>query len=620
MPLWTMKIFAYRFGAFLTIILVCVTHCHAQPDRSERAGSPKQSSKKERDDEAKLKLNEAVSRLSALGSEAQTFEPALRFHVQTQVASLLWNVDTIFARDLFLKALEAAESADRELGEKELDSDAKSSLANYPHDARREVISAAWQKDPVFGEELLARMIKSDNEAQADNENSSFTAQGKKLSRAELERINVATQLLENGDTAQAARIAGDTLNRVVIPSLRFLSELREQNATAADELYVSLLRRLVTDPAADANTVSLLSSYIFSPYVYVTIRSNGSPVIVHNTGPTRPVEVSASIRSLFLNSAAQVLLRPSSDPAAQRISYMIATRLLPLFEQFNPNLATQIRSKLNEISPVIPSNFKTPDVVNNVRKGLINSDGSESLQEMLDQASHLPEGNSRNRVYIRAAISAAESGDNNATKIVHEINNSELRDQVRAYVFMLLAKHALERKDKQKALEFARSDALSPIERVWIYTHAVDVIKTRRAVDVFDEMMEAVPLARRIDASDRNQPRALIGIALQLMRFNSQLAKPYLVEALQAANKADSFDSEDTTLEIRLETPVGDWGNFLDAPDFSLKNLFRELTKADFFQAVDMIDNLKSKEARSVATLAVTETVLSKKNVSLRE
>src|SRR4029078_10958821 len=249
---------------------------------------------------------ETIARLSALATDAQTFDPALRSHIQTQVANLVWNFDRSFARDLFLKAWEAAESADREAAEKQ-----QSDEFSNPREARREVISAVWQRDHNLGEELLAKLIKHEKE---DNEsaNSSSTAQVRKVSVDELERLNVATQLLEDGDPAEVAKFAGDVLNRAVIPSLRFLSKLREKNATAADELYVSLLSRVVSDPAADANTVSLLSSYVFNPYVYVTIGSNGFPKIVQSTGETGSAVVSPRIRSMFLYSGAQGVFKPT--------------------------------------------------------------------------------------------------------------------------------------------------------------------------------------------------------------------------------------------------------------------------------------------------------------------
>jgi hypothetical protein len=130
---------------------------------------------------------------------------------------------------------------------------------------------------------------------------------------------------------------------------------------------------------------------------------------------------------------------------------------------------------------------------------------------------------------------------------------------------------------------------------------------------------MQALAIARRMDSTDANKARALTGIVLQFRRQNRQLADPYLIEAIIAANKAESFDGEDAGLAIKLETPVGDWTTFYDAKSFCLKNLFRELAKKNFFQAINISENLESKEVRSVATLAIAETVLLDKNLPVR-
>ena len=597
-----MKIFLYRSGILLAILVVSITYCPAQVDQSERGDARKQ---------ANLKVDETIARLSALAADAQTFEPPLRAHIQTEVANLVWNFDRSFARALFLKAWEAAESADREAGEKQ-----QGDESSNPREARREVISAVWQRDHDLGEELLAKLVQHDKE---DNEsaNGSSTAPARKASADELERLNVATQLLQNGDATEAAKFAGDVLNRAIIPSLRFLSKLREQNATAADELYVALLARVVADPAADANTVSLLSSYIFAPYVYVTIGGNGFPRITQSTGETASAVVSPKIRSLFLDSAAQVLLRPPSNPTAQRMTYMVAIRLLPIFEQFNPNLATQVKSMIGELSPAIPSGLKNPEMVSKLRSGLNNPDSSENIRDILNRAKQLANASVRNQAYIRAAILAAEQGDRSATRILQEIDNDDLRDRVRSYVYMLLAKHALTKKDLETALEFARSESLSPIERVWIYTEAVDLTKTKNSRgNVTDLLMQAVTLARKMDSADPNKTRALTGVAVQFMRYKRALAEQYVIEAVSAANKIETLDTGDSVLEMRLETPVGDWTTLYKAPTFSLKRLFRDLAKADFFQALNMSENLKSKETRSAATIAIAETVLTRQNV----
>jgi hypothetical protein len=612
-------------ATFFVITLLSSFPClQAQVSRSKQAGLGKKSSEKQTSDAASgTRRDYAVSLLSSLAVEAQMFDSRLRSHVQAQVANLLWDVDKVFARDLFLKAWEAAETADNKVqGAAQQDSDQNSSFVVYPREARREVIFLALQKDHMLGEQLLAKMAKQDEKPDSKGNNTTMSSdivQGNNLSPAELDRIDVARQLLENGEANRAAQFVGEVLNRATISTLRFLSELRLKDVTAADRFYVSLLSRAVTDPAADSNTVSLLSSYIFSPYLYVRISRNGFPVLVQTSGPNGPVDISPNIRSAFLSAAAQILLRPASDATSQRVSYMVATRLLPLFDQFNRNLATQIRSRLAELSMSIPPGLKSPDVVNKLRKGVNPTDSHEGIQDILDRADHLTNSAARDRFYIQAAVLAAEQGDDNAKNIVQEISSQELRNQVRAYVFMALAKYALANKRIEKALEFARTEDLTSIERVWIYIQATELIGTKRATKAIDVVLEAVPIARRIASSDPDKARALVGIGVQLMKFNPELANEYVTEAIMAANKADNFSGEDTTVDVRLETPLGEWAASYGTPNFALKNLFRELVQEDFFQAINMANNLKGKEPRSLAMIAIAQSTLDKSNTSAR-
>ena len=590
-----MKSLAHRSSLLVLTILLPVVPCAAQKQRAAEFST-------------KQKVNETIARLSALVGETQTLKPAVRFHLQAQSANLLWNFDRVFARNVFLKAWASAEVADHEAGEKQEHTDGSSSTTGQLRDARREVISTAWQKDPALGQELLAKMVKHDEQGDEETANNSARPPVNELSTADLERLNIATQLLNNGDVTQAIKFAADVLNRVAIPSLRFLSQLRERNPAAADELYVSLLARVATDPAADANTVSLMSSYVLSPNVYVTVANNGSQRRVEFRGEAPPIEVSAAVRLMFLNTAAQLLLRPTSDPTAQLRSYLVAIQLLPVYGRFNPELAKQIDLRIRELSSLVPDNWRYYESFHYSSDPAAN----ESAQDMLERVRLVTNLNRKYQLYIRAAILAAEHGDHIATQAVDEIDSGELREQVRPYVFMLLARNALLKKDLEGALEFGRNDALSPVERVWIYTQAVDLMKSNAAIDL---LLQALAIARRIDAADPNKARALTAIASQLRRRNHQLADPYLIEAVVAANKADSFDAEDALLTIQLETVVGDWSTTYEAKNFCLKNLFRELAKDDFLQAINISENLESKEVRSVATLAIAEIVLTNVN-----
>src|SRR5260370_36533199 len=90
----------------------------------------------------------------------------------------------------------------------------------------------------------------------------------------------------------------------------------------------------------SDANTVSLLSSYLFTPHLFITFEGAGG-TSTSSTGEAAPPQVAPELRAAFFSVAAQILLRPQPPPGQDQSSsglegrYLMIKRLLPLFEQF---------------------------------------------------------------------------------------------------------------------------------------------------------------------------------------------------------------------------------------------------------------------------------------------
>ena len=114
---------------------------------------------------ADVRRASAVSLVSALAEEARTFsEPGLRARVQARAADARWDTDKEKARQLFQRAWEAAEAADREtanLSEAEIRRRAIAQGGAGPRgllNLRREVVILASRRDRDLGEEFLAKL------------------------------------------------------------------------------------------------------------------------------------------------------------------------------------------------------------------------------------------------------------------------------------------------------------------------------------------------------------------------------------------------------------------------------------------------------------------------------
>ncbi|HEX8686110.1 MAG TPA: hypothetical protein VF654_06395, partial [Pyrinomonadaceae bacterium] len=249
------------------------------------------------------------------------------------------------SRALFHRAWADADAADREI-ERKREEDRKAQLASggvamqsAAPELRAEVLRLAGRRDRALGEEFLTQLAQP---AEKDSAQADAGDLPRSISPAELQRLGLALKLLEEGDTARAVQFAEPALGRASIPSLKFLSALREKDATTADKLFGSLVARSSADPEADANSVSLLVSYVFTPFKYFTsYKTSGTGM---SSGPDTPTQdVAPALRSSLMRAAAQILLRPTTPQeydntsAGRSGSYIIIRRLLPLFEQHAP-------------------------------------------------------------------------------------------------------------------------------------------------------------------------------------------------------------------------------------------------------------------------------------------
>lgn len=232
---------------------------------------------------AKAKIEQqrslALSLLVSLANDARSFkDQKLRARTMARIADGIWNVDPDQGRSLFLRAWDAAEVADqdaaremREERQRQQTSGRGVMLVRQP-DLRSEVLRLAAKRDRALGEELLDKLKlaktheASDTPAQRPEALETPEAIGQRLSLARLLEV----------DVARALQFADPALATVTMQGLNFLSFLREKDAAAADQRYSRMMALAASDAQADANTVSLLSAYVFTPHLFVTFDRNG--------------------------------------------------------------------------------------------------------------------------------------------------------------------------------------------------------------------------------------------------------------------------------------------------------------------------------------------------------
>jgi hypothetical protein len=571
----------------------------------------------------------AVSLVTTLATDARSYaDLALRSRVLARAADVLWDADNLAARALFVRAWEAAERGDED-GATVSTKDSPPAMVialrkMSGHDLRSDVLSLASRREKTLGEQFLAKLKTETERETGATKNTGGSRNSWSGSETAAKRFQIATKLLSDGQVDLALEFAASGLMEVNASSIAFLSELRAKEPARADPIFASLLGRTDLDPAADANTVSGLSSYAFTPGFYVVFWADGHSTWIQPDGPTVSPNLSPSLRDRFFQVAADVLLRPLPPPdqdfsSSGRVGRLkVITRLLPLFDLYAPDMATALRTQLQGNASRTTSNSENPLLTEGVSP---ERSSRETLEKMQDQLGHAKSSEERDQVYAAAAASLAPKGDRRARDLANSIDESKLRERVRHYVDFEFVKFAIQKKETVEIVQLAKVGQLSHIERAWAYVRAARLLPDAQRERALDFLQQATDESRRIDAGDSDRVFALVGIANQLLTADPVRAWDMLAEALKAANSTEEFTGDDIRMPkpSMLVTRTGTRFIKLPAEDFSLTRVLRSLAIEDLERSVELARGFKYDATRANATLAIARSVLEKPTLRAR-
>jgi hypothetical protein len=574
---------------------------------------------------AKERRAQARSLLISLASDARSFrDQTLRARSLARIADAVWSIDPEQGRTFFRNAWEAAEIADREsqgrlgLGQERITlSQVRSNQSQIQLDLRREVLTLVGRRDRLLGEEFLQKLKADQQETKTENSSNNLWA----LSEASQQRLNLAKELLSTGDIERSLQFADPVLGSVTISTLDFLTQLRDKNPIAADQRYAAMLAATRSNIQADANTISLLSSYIFTPQLYVIFGTDGGASSAGMPGRP-PGNVSPQLRLAFFQTAAGVLLQPQPPPEQDQRTggiigtFMVVRRMMPLFELYAPQeIATAIRRQFETLSSLISDDARQRE--NDwIQKGLTPEKVlADQEQPLLDQIEHAKTSEERDELYLKLALLALSKDDMRARDYVSKIEESWFRKQAQAWVDPCLAISAIAKKKIEVALEMARIGELTHIQRVWILTQAAKLLaKTDRdkALSLVDD---AATEARRIEEIDLDRPRGLLAVANALKLVEPPRAWDAVFDAVKAANSTEGFTGEDGVLALEINGKSQLSYRKDGVPDFDLEGIFSRLANDDYDRAVQLTRGFQGEAPRANATIAIARSVLNEKS-----
>ena len=417
-------------------------------------------------------------------------------------------------------------------------------------------------------------------------------------------------------------QFADPALTTVSRESLNFLTYLRENNPGAADSRYGAMLTSAATNAQSDANTVSLLSSYIFTPHLYVTFQGSGGTSTSQSKAEIKPADVSPELRTAFFQSAAAILLRPLPPPGQPDQStsgldgkYLVIKRLLPFFEQFaSPEMVESLRGHLNALNALVSDNTRKRDD-DSLNRGIKPEKPAETQeQDLLDRIERMKTSSERDTIYIQLASLAAGKGDMKAREFASKVEDTEVRKQVQAYIDSSLALSLVRKKNTDQAAELAHKGDLTQLMKAYVLTECAKVIaKTDRskALELIDE---AAIEARRIDVTDTGLPQALFAVANALKVIDAGRVWDAAFDAVKAANSAEGFSGEDGQIVLTFQSKGSSSVHTNSVDQFDLAGIFGDLASEDYDRAVELARGFQGEGPRAVATIAIARAVLEPK------
>lgn len=562
----------------------------------------------------------AISLLTSMAVEARSYrDETLRARVQARIADALWDEDKENARALFRRAWDAAEAVEMQAPGASAPSipgrTSKSRPTRPRVNLRGEILRLASRRDYALGEEFLAKLTATKKDESATNDSGGGS---QALSPAEIaERLRLAREFLETGNLERALQFADPAMTQVSMSAIQFLVGLRDKNPTIADQRFATFLSLAAADSASDANTVSLLTSYAFTPSIYLTVSNTGIPSSM-SYAPQPPPQLAPALRARFFNVAANILLRPfaqmDQSSAGRSGTYFIATRLYPLFQQHAPNLAGAISAQLAALGPqASQATARSSEWVN---QGMTPGDTVDDRigDELKDRLDRAQDADARDRAYGFAAVKAADAGDPRAQEFVDKIEDLNTRKGLRSFVDYSLIGTLLRKKNADEAIQLARKSELTHAQRTYVLTRAGAIVAVAEPSRGMEILGEALAEARRIDAGRPERAYALVALLAQFSRIDKVRAWELVDETIKAANNVADFTGENGNTSLMLQGKFSVQMSIEMASATDLPQSFVALAQDDLYQAINVGKSFSGEAPRTLATLAIARSILEEK------
>ncbi|HYY42212.1 MAG TPA: hypothetical protein VE775_05725, partial [Pyrinomonadaceae bacterium] len=461
----------------------------------------------------------ALLRVQGFTERAQAFhDPEPKIRTLLGMGDLLWAYDAPYARHIF----EITQQYFNTLKADDTGNSPKLSAGKLL-ELRTIIVAAVARRDATLARTFAATATSAADRAFADQWAANNLLAANKVSEA----VEFATRSLHAGTSRQM---------------VGFLLRLRRQSEPQADELYLTTLSRLASEPAVDGQTLMEFGVYVFTaPFMNQELEDQGAFIMQSiggvgaiNLGLARPNASETALRA-YLSMAADILARRVTDPQQQKLYYVTAYQLLPHAQRFAPELAPRFTTVLQGLTPDVPQRLTQASAYDELAP-----DENYTFDDTLREVDGIHEQVEHDQQAVRRANGLCAAGDfAHARTVAERVKDLTVRGKVVNLIAAAAAFKQLER-GALDATEEAAAKLAPGIERALLW---LAVARARNKTTARDRTDEAINAAlkdvRRLD--DARQPQLLFALAGEAARGDAAIGLQLLNEAVKALNGAPS-------------------------------------------------------------------------------
>ena len=565
------------------------------------AQTPSPASKKNKQAETptpRFDTVQILDRARRLSDDARSLEPSDEIQLQSRLADTVWDYDQSLAERLLLRSFDLTTALLKDSTSNPADPQLLfvqvSSIA-AKHDERLEKkLRERWQ-------EVLAGVTEKGDESKSDP------------SQMASLLLYQSTNYLKSNEQKARQLYRQSVALRVLQDHCWFLVEQRRQTPNLADALFSDTLDALTQRPLADANELTMLSTYLFSPSGYLVYSMVGGYNAANVTANLSAAPKNAALARRYL---AVLLAKISAEQVVPpAVAHFILKNLLPQYQSLAPELLDDVYAKMATLLPSVSKDDAAQFDGNVKATQASDSEQKDNWDKRIEKADKLEKDDWRNFEYYNLLFGylLPNNDFSRALIMVGKISSQDLREKCSDVVNVAALQAKLEKPETAASVSESDLNKIKhPLARIAGLSDLGQArLKQKATGDALRLFGEAAAEANHVkDDQDRLQAKLML---VQLfVDADPATAFQEALAVFKEINQFSDFKPDQTALSLRTTVYKFDQELTLASPArSSLWATVEKLCRVNCEETFQTTSRLEKKELRLWSTFLAVQTAL---------